>query len=402
LWFDSSTPPPFSSVLIEIMDSNTIIKAAGGTLAASALLSYVDSKLFISKDFSLARKLIAVKKEVEGYIKQKKTVADLWESTVDRFPTKTFVVFEGFEYSYATVDGWANQIAHWLQSKGIGQQDVVALYMGNKPQFVATWLGVVKLGAVCAMINNSVTGKSLVHCIQVAGAKLIIIGDEQDELFSTAAQACRDSKVPVVSYGGAAVVSSANTHLDAELNSQPVARIPRSQRNGIGFTSKALLVYTSGTTGLPKAATITSLRAFISGGSFAKLVDLSPEDRYYNVLPLYHSAGGLVVVVATMVTGNTMVLKRKFSATTFWDDCREHKITCFQYIGELCRYLLNVPARPNDNVNKIRVVIGNGLRPEIWAEFQRRFAIPMVCEFYGSADKRHYSYNRNNPLVQVH
>lgn len=143
-------------------------------------------------------------------------------------------------------------------------------------------------------------------------------------------------------------------HLDAEIASSPDGRIPRSARRGVRAMDKALLVYTSGTTGLPKAATITHLRFFSMAKVFTTVFGIRPEDRIYCVLPLYHSAGGLCGVGMVMLTGATMVLRRKFSASAFWPDVRTHRCTVVQYIGELCRYLLNQPPQPDDAKNSVR------------------------------------------------
>lgn len=143
-------------------------------------------------------------------------------------------------------------------------------------------------------------------------------------------------------------------HLDAEIASSPDGPVPRSAREGVQALDEALLVYTSGTTGLPKAATITHLRFFSMAKVFVTVFGIRHDDRIYCVLPLYHSAGGLCGVGMVMLTGATMVLRRRFSASAFWPDVRTHRCTVVQYIGELCRYLLNQPPRADDAKNRVR------------------------------------------------
>jgi citronellyl-CoA synthetase len=94
----------------------------------------------------------------------------------------------------------------------------------------------------------------------------------------------------------------------------------------------------------------------------------------------------LAGVAATFMNGASMVLARKFSASRFWDDVRKYKATAFNYVGELCRYLLNQPPKPDDANNTIKTILGNGLRPEIWMEFKTRFGIERVTEFYGATE----------------
>jgi fatty-acyl-CoA synthase len=106
----------------------------------------------------------------------------------------------------------------------------------------------------------------------------------------------------------------------------------------------------------------------------------------YDVLPLYHSAGGIAALGPPFLSGGSLVVRSKFSATEFWDDCHRYRPTVFQYIGELCRYLLNTPEHPHERDHCLRVAIGNGLRPEIWPRFQERFQIPHIMEFYGATE----------------
>jgi fatty-acyl-CoA synthase len=120
--------------------------------------------------------------------------------------------------------------------------------------------------------------------------------------------------------------------------------------------------------------------------SFAAATKANAEDNIYCVLPLYHATGGLCGVGSALLNGGTVVLRRKFSATHFWDDVIDNHCTMFVYIGELCRYLVNQDPSPKDRAHKLRLAFGNGLRPEVWEEFQARFAVPRIMEFYGSTE----------------
>jgi fatty-acyl-CoA synthase len=113
----------------------------------------------------------------------------------------------------------------------------------------------------------------------------------------------------------------------------------------------------------------------------------------YNCLPLYHSVGGVVAVGALLVAGGSVVIRPKFSATEFWRDIREQRCTLFQYIGELCRYLVNSPPQENESDHSLRIACGNGLRPEVWKTFQTRFKIPRILEYYASTEGNFSLYN---------
>ena len=157
-------------------------------------------------------------------------------------------------------------------------------------------------------------------------------------------------------------------------------------RKGVTCRDRAFYIYTSGTTGLPKASNFTHLRMLFMMHGFQGALNTRPNDRMYNVLPLYHSAGGVCAIGPALLTGGSVILKRKFSAHEFWDDVHQYGATHFQYIGELCRYLLNAPVGPHERDHKIHAITGNGLRPEIWESFKTRFAIPKIIEFYGATE----------------
>jgi fatty-acyl-CoA synthase len=120
--------------------------------------------------------------------------------------------------------------------------------------------------------------------------------------------------------------------------------------------------------------------------AFQGAVNAGPRDRMYDVLPLYHSSGGICALGPVFLGGGSVVLREKFSTTGFWEDCARYEPTLFQYIGELCRYLLNSPPHEKERAHKLRVAIGNGLRPEIWPQFKERFRIPHIMEFYGATE----------------
>ncbi|HEX3346063.1 MAG TPA: AMP-binding protein, partial [Polyangiaceae bacterium] len=160
-------------------------------------------------------------------------------------------------------------------------------------------------------------------------------------------------------------------------------------------------IYTSGTTGSPKAARLSHLRFLAIGDVLSVFVDATPDDVLYDVLPLYHTAGGVMLPALSLFAGATLVLRRKFSASAFWDDVRRYRVTGFQYIGELCRYLLAQPAKPDDRRNDLRFAVGNGLRPDVWPAFRDRFGIPRIHEFYGATEGNVVLMNLDNRVGAV-
>ena len=210
----------------------------------------------------------------------------------------------------------------------------------------------------------------------------LIVGAELGDALASARE--HSASWPTVWGTGGAVPGARD--LDAELATRSADPIDREVRRGLKAGDKLFYIYTSGTTGLPKAANVSHLRACMMGGGAAGAQELGVEDRVYVTLPLYHSAGGVMAVGAALLSGGVLVLARKFSARRFWSDCRENEVTSFQYIGELCRYLLHAPEHPDERRHRVRICIGNGLRPEIWERFQERFGIPKIIEFYGATE----------------
>ena len=166
----------------------------------------------------------------------------------------------------------------------------------------------------------------------------------------------------------------------------PAPTSPASDLPALTIEDGALYIYTSGTTGLPKAANMNHYRVMLASNAFAGVMDTRASDRMYDCLPLYHTAGGVVATGALLVRGGSVVIRDKFSASEFWDDIVRWECTCFQYIGELCRYLINSPPSPNERAHHLRLACGNGLRPDVWPEFKRRFRIPRIIEFYAATE----------------
>jgi fatty-acyl-CoA synthase len=181
--------------------------------------------------------------------------------------------------------------------------------------------------------------------------------------------------------------------LDAALAEMDTAPLPTAERGDVGIDDRALLIYTSGTTGLPKAANISHRRILNWGGWFAGLMDASSDDRLYDCLPLYHSVGGVVAPCSMLSAGGSVVLAEKFSASHFWDDIVRFDCTVFQYIGELCRYLLKAEPTKLETAHRLRLAVGNGLRGDIWEAFAARFAIPQILEFYAATEGNFSLFN---------
>jgi fatty-acyl-CoA synthase len=314
--------------------------------------------------------------------------ADLIEDWAAHQPERPSLLSDHATLSYRDLNERINRYARWALSAGIGKGETVCLFLPGQPDYLAAWLGITKVGAVAALINTKLVGSSLTHCIDVAEASHIVVGHD----LATAFEEVRPhlKRAPKVWWhGGEASETSINTLL-ADLD---ISSLTSSERRGVSIGDRALLIYTSGTTGLPKAASISHRRILNWGGWFAGLTDASPEDRLFDCLPLFHSVGGVVAPCSMLAAGASVVLSDKFSASTFWHDVVRWDCTLFQYIGELCRYLIKAPASEFETKHRLRLACGNGLRGDIWEAFQARFSIPRILEFYAATEGNFSLYN---------
>jgi fatty-acyl-CoA synthase len=313
--------------------------------------------------------------------------ADLVEDWSKREPDRPSLISEAETFSYRTLAERINRYARWALSAGIEAGDTVCLLMPSRPDYIAAWLGITKVGGVVALINTKLVGLSLSHCINVADADHVILADDLAGVFEGALPYLnRAPKIWIHGQGNEASI-------DAVLDGVDGSPLSPTERRGVTISDRALLIYTSGTTGLPKAASVSHRRILNWGGWFAGLTDASSEDRLYDCLPVYHSVGGIVAPCSMLTAGASVVLSDKFSANNFWHDIVRWDCTLFQYIGELCRYLLKAPVSEFESQHRLRLACGNGLRGDIWEAFQARFAIPRILEFYAATEGNFSLYN---------
>ena len=303
------------------------------------------------------------------------------DELADKYGDAPALVSDRESFSFRQLAERANRYARWARRENLAKGETVCLLMSNRPEYMAAWIGITGAGGVAALINTNLVGASLAHCIDIVEPKLIIVATELAETFATARPLLK-TKPKIWSHGESAEFP----RLDRDIDSLPGDRLAASERVALTIEDHALYIYTSGTTGMPKAANINHYRVMLASHAFAGVMDTKPTDRMYNCLPMYHTAGGLVATGSVLLNGGSIAIREKFSAREFWDDVVRYDCTLFQYIGELCRYLVHSPPNANETRHRIRLACGNGLRPDLWAEFKTRFRIPKILEFYGATE----------------
>ncbi|MBR1165425.1 long-chain-acyl-CoA synthetase [Bradyrhizobium sp. DASA03005] len=314
--------------------------------------------------------------------------ADVIDDWAQRQPNRVALVADEASLDYEGLSRRINRYARWARSVGLAKGDTVALIMPNGIDYVAAWLGISRVGGVVALINTKLVGPSLAHCLDVAKPSHLIVAHALTGMLDSAAPHLK-TQAKIWTHGDGRGERAIDDAL-AVFDDGPLA----SEEHGeVTIDDRALLIYTSGTTGLPKAASISHRRILNWGFWFAGLTGATPQDRLYDCLPLFHSVGGIVAPCSMLAAGGSVVIAEKFSASHFWSDIVQHDCTLFQYIGELCRYLLKAAPSEYENRHRLRLACGNGLRGDIWEDFQARFAIPRILEFYAATEGNFSLFN---------
>ncbi len=301
----------------------------------------------------------------------KTSIGKVFQDRAAQYGDKVFLKFEDQEVTYREANETVNRYAAVLAARGVGHGDVVGIMLRNSPEPVMLMLAAVKCGAISGMLNYHQRGDVLKHSLGLLSATVIVADpDFVDPINESGADT--DGLVTLDEFKKLAET--------APTENPPTA-------SAVLAKDKAFYIFTSGTTGMPKASIMTHYRWLRALAGFGGLgMRLNSNDTLYCCLPLYHN-NALTVALSTVLNGgSTLALGKSFSASKFWDDIIRYDATAFVYIGEVCSYLLNQPEKDTDRKHKVRVIAGNGLRPAIWDDFTERFGIDRVCEFYAASE----------------
>ena len=313
-----------------------------------------------------------------------------FERATAKNPDGYAVYYEDQKYTYRELNARANQIAHYFLSIGAKKGDVIAVMIENRPELLATVIGLAKIGVVSALVNTSQTGKVLTHSVNLVKPIAIIAGDE---ILQSIEEIRDDLEIPVNRFFWFADQDTRQNTDEAPKNHQNLAQLindfsksnPHNTQQVYG-NDGLFYIYTSGTTGLPKAVIFKHSRWMLAYGTYGHVLHLNKNDVMYATLPLYH-ATGLVVCWCGVIAGqSTIAIRRKFSKSEFWKDVEKFNVSAFGYVGELCRYLMDAPPSAQDRQHRVTKMIGNGMRPNIWCDFKKRFGVDEVLELYGSSE----------------
>ncbi|MDQ2852286.1 MAG: long-chain-acyl-CoA synthetase [Actinomycetota bacterium] len=301
------------------------------------------------------------------------SIGSVFQKEAAAHPQRPFLKSGDRVISYGDANAQVNRYAYTLIGAGVRRGDVVGLLAVNDIENILILLATVKLGAVAGLLNHHQHGEVLAHSLGILGARVLVVSDDLRDDLASAGDAVASQRVLTMSE--LRQMSQGASTADPKITAQIIA------------SERAYYIFTSGTTGMPKASVMTHFRWLKSYSGLGALgVRLGGQDTLYCPLPLYHNNSVTVALGAVLHGGAALAVVPKFSASRFWQDCRRFDATSFVYIGELCRYLLAQEPSPDDTRHKVRVIVGNGLRADIWKEFQSRFAITRIAEFYGASE----------------
>ena len=370
--------------------------AVATTAALLAGGAWLRARLQLDYDYTLIRGILKSQKVLDH--KQKHDRLNIFlilESHAQNthHADRPFLVFEDRSWTYRQAYDIVLKHGDWLKVRhGVKKGDVVAMDFTNVPTFLWLWLGIWSQGAVPAFINHNITARPLVHCIKQSGARLVLVEDSLRSRFTTEVENFLKTSEPGEADADPCLVFFDDA-IETEIACMERRRAPDSTFQDLEIPGMAILMFTSGTTGLPKAAIISWRKLWTGCSFFTYWCGMRHTDRFYTVMPMFHGTASILGLVPVLAAGATYVLGHKFGTKSFWQDVRKHDVTIIQYVGEACRYLLAAPPAIDpetganlDRVHNVRMALGNGLRPDVWDRFKERFGIETIGEFFAATE----------------
>jgi acyl-CoA synthetase (AMP-forming)/AMP-acid ligase II len=346
---------------------------------ALGALAYLDARFRISLDLHSIGLFVGAK--VLGAIKERRDNASSWynlEYWAEKSPNHTFLIFEGKRYSYRDTYDLSIKYGTWLKQRfGLKKGDIVGMDFMNSDVMIFVWFGLWSIGANPAFINYNLMGQVLLHCIKTSGARVLLVDPEVYATMDQDTTSALSGVVELVPF-----TSNIISQIDQTLGK----REPNEQRSGFLMRDLAILIFTSGTTGHPKAAVTSWLKTSIAALGVGKMMGIKRDDVFYTCMPLYHASAAVLGCCLCLASGSTFALGKQFKRATFWKEVKDSEATIIQYVGESLRYLMTSPPSPQDKEHRVRMAFGNGLRPDVWPLFKERFGIQTICEFYAATE----------------
>lgn len=312
-----------------------------------------------------------------------------------KFKNRTYLIFEGRNYSYAEVNRITDRVAAGLAALGVKKGDHVAILMENCPEFIFAWFGLAKIGAIEAPFNPFHKGKLLEYLINYSDAEILVISSS----FIEEIAAIQDSLTTVkrvLIHGGF------QDRPFKKIEAIPYSRLLESSATApvadVSYKDTMALMFTSGTTGPSKGVLITHNQGFFVASQYLNANGAKKGACGYGYIPLFHEAPQFGLVLGTMLIGGTTVITRNFSPPTFWDEVRKYNCTMSGLFEVVVKILLMAPEQPDDADNPMQVFATAHISPESQQAFSKRFGVKLV-NIYGLTEGDATIYTMHNDIV---
>jgi len=304
------------------------------------------------------------------------------EQHAEKNPNEISLLYDDVSLSWKMLNQECNKIANYFLKIGFKFGDTIAVMMENSPEFISVMTGINKIQGITSLINVNQRKQALIHSFKISEPLWIIIDGDSLPAFTEVFSDLNFERNKVFVINNQQKYDHNFVDFQKELEHISSDNPITTFRSFL--TDMSVYIFTSGTTGLPKAALQDNRRILNPFGMLA--FESTNKDVIYSPLPLYHSLALVVGWAGAIQAGATFAFRKRFSASEFWKDIKKFGATCLMYIGELPRYLINRPESEYVENNTLKKMLGVGFRKDIWEEFKSRFHIEHILEFYGATE----------------
>ncbi|MDD3717303.1 MAG: AMP-binding protein [Actinomycetota bacterium] len=311
--------------------------------------------------------------------------AELLEEKAERLRDRPFLYFKAQVISYRDMNLNANRAANFLRESGGCPGKGLAIIMKNSPLWLYVFFGLEKLGMYTVPVNVALRGDQLAHVIDNSDASFVVIDHDLLPFYQAVAERLDKIEKVIVNTEGA----PASFELPGGMEELSRAFGPGSDASTpperYDPDDLCVLMYTSGTTGLPKGVVYRYNNTNVKAISIVGRLLTNRSDIAYTCYPLFHANALFLTVTPAMHCDGSVALGERFSASRFWDEVRRYGATTFNGLGAVMPILMKQPARPDDADNRVRFVLSAGCPVDMWEDFERRFGVK-IYEGYGAVD----------------
>lgn len=316
-----------------------------------------------------------------------RTIGELVAARARQYKDRTFLTFEDKAYSYQDIHELSNHVAAGMQQIGVQQGDRVAIFLPNSPDFIFTWFGLMKIGAIEVPVNTEQKGELLSYLLNNCRAKVLVTAPD---LFGRIREIAGEleylehivlpdrQSAEQIKEEAAGRFRTVSLEEFKQLRGEP-AQVPVSPADPFCF------MYTSGTTGNSKGVILPHNYVIFAGDSIKHILELNEGDVNYVCLPLFHGNAQMLAIVPTMIAGGSVVLEARFSASRFWEQIRRYNVTVTNLVGSIVAILHKAPRSGEDRNHKLRAVFTAATPKQLFTEFEERFGVT-IYEGFGSTE----------------